>query len=455
MRMRVFNVVLFAGCVCVRLAGAQELLDEVNFRANQLAGIHLVGISVYSGYSSNALPQSGYSLTSSGNVGNLGADYSYGGSASLGWQLHREKTNAAIMYTGSYGGMVRYSGVDGYSQSLSVSASRSLSPKWILTFNGSGADSTIAQYLFNPGALNVITQVPATFDDLAAAFAAGQFSSSQAASILTGAPLMQAAGRSLLVGNRILSYTGRAGVEYTASSRLHFHFGSFAAAGQTRFGDTQSGTPLNVVMPRSLGADAGAGLSYSLSPRTQVGFDVEANRTVNHYQSVYVSTATASLGRKMGEHWFLHLQGGGTYDDVLQETLGTPRTRQIVGSGSFGFQTKSNTLIASYSRTGSDEFGLAVGTITTASGAWNWHPAGSRWSASASFGQQQTRDTGFISLSGWEATGGLTNRASMHTNLSLQYSYLSSKGNYAGNMSDVRIHSIRLSFGWTPQALDR
>jgi hypothetical protein len=451
--MRVLKAMLIAGCVFVRLSSAQEFLDEVNFKAQELGGIHLVGISVYSGYSSNALPQVGYSVGSTAQGGGLGGDESYGATASLAWQLRREKTNASILYTGTYGGMVHYSGVDGYSQMLSVSASRLLSPKWTLSFSGNAQDSTIAQYLFEPGPLGVITQLPTTFDDLAAAFSAGQFSNAQAASLLTGAPLTQAAGRSLLLGNRVLSYTGQAELDYAASSRLHFHFASFAAAGQNRLGSGQEtgGSPV-VVMPRSIGANAGGGFSYSLSPRTEIGIDVTADHTVSHYQSVYLGNAVASFGRKMGEHWFLRLMGGGSYGIVTQEELGTPETRQIVGGGSFGFQTSANTLVASYNRTGSDEYGLAVGTVTMMSGAWNWRRPGSRWGAFASYGNQQTRNAGYVSVSGWQVSSGITSQLNPHTTVSLQYAYLRSVGTYAGTFNNIGIHSIRLSLGWAPQS---
>ncbi len=418
---------------------SQELLDEVNFRASELGGLHLVGLSVFGGYSTSAYPQAGINLSAAPGLGNLGGDESYGATASLGWQWNRAKTNVSVLYSGTYAGMVRYSDLSAYNQSLSISAVRMLTPKWTFSLTASGSDNSLAQYLFQPSAVSVLTQIPSTFDDLAAAVAIGQFSDTQVASMLTGAPVMQLPGRSILAGDRILSYSAQASLSYALSSRLHLHFGAFSAAGQNRLGGQQDSTlPGNYVLPRSIGVNGGIGFSYSLSPRTDVGAEVEGNRTVNRYQSAYITSVMASFGRKMGRHWFLRAQGGGSDTDYTQQSIGTPKTRQIVGGGSLGFQTQTHTLLASYNRTASDTFGFAVGTVTSASGAWNWRRMGSKWGLSASFSQQQTRNAGFASLSGWQASGGITNSLSPHTTLSAQYVYLHDAGDYAGVFNTFR-----------------
>lgn len=54
--MRVRNAVLVAGCLCLRVSSAQEFLDQMNFKASQLTGVHLLGVSVFGGYSTSALP---------------------------------------------------------------------------------------------------------------------------------------------------------------------------------------------------------------------------------------------------------------------------------------------------------------------------------------------------------------------------------------------------------------
>ena len=68
----------------------------------------------------------------------------------------------------------------------------------------------------------------------------------------------------------------------------------------------------------------GMGLSYSLSPRTQVGLNVEENRMTNQYQNANTTNATVSAGRKMGMRWFLSLRGGGSVIQTTQSIYNVP-----------------------------------------------------------------------------------------------------------------------------------
>jgi hypothetical protein len=334
--------------------------------------------------------------------------------------------------------------------SLAIQASRTLRRKWTLAVSGGAQDSTLPQFIYAPSNLSVLSQVPATFNDLAASFSIGQFSSSQVASMLSGAPSLDTPARSLLLGNRVLSYSAQASIAYAATSRLSFHFGSFAAAGQ-HIASKDSATVPNYLMPRSMGATAGVGLSYALSARTQLGANFEEYRQINAFQNAYVSTATVSVGRKMTEHWFVDFSGGGSVIQVTKQPAGTPQTRQIVGNGSLGYRAYRHTLVASYNRSSSSSYGFSAGTNTAAGASWNWHRPGSLWSMFAGFGQQQTRNTGFASFSGWQTSTGFSRTLSEHTIVSAQYVYLSSSGNYLGTLQNLSIHSLRVSFGWNPQ----
>jgi opacity protein-like surface antigen len=69
-----------------------------------------------------------------------------------------------------------------------------------------------------------------------------------------------------------------------------------------------------------------------------------------------------------------------------------------------------------------------------------------------SFGQQRIRNTGYASLSGWEASGGVSERLSDHLNLTAQYVYMDDSGIYLGNRTDFAVQAVRVSLNWTPQA---
>lgn len=446
----VLIVGVIAAGMMFRPVYGQSAADQASFRSTSLGGIHLYGVSVFGGYSTSAYPV-GLGIPPVG-VGQLGGDTNFGGSVSVGGQYHRERTDFSMVYTGTYGGQARYSDANAFSQSLSLSASRKLSAKWTLTLSGTGSDSTITQFLYQPSTIGVVSQVPATIDDLAAAFSVGQFSSSQVASTLGGAPILESPARTLLLGDRILSYSGQASLTYAHSSRLSFHLSSFSAGGQHRLGGSTV-TEQNYIVPHSIGIDAGMGISYMLSPRTQVGLDVSGNRISNPYQGAYITNASASIGRKMGIHWFLAAHAGGSINHVISQTYGAPRTKNVIGGGSLGFRTYQHTLLGSYERSSVDVYGLAIGTNTTVTAAWNWHRPGSRWSVFTSFGQQQVRNTGYASLSGWQASGGIAQSLNPHMRMTAQYVYLSNSGGYLGTITNLAVHSVRVSLDWAPQTV--
>lgn len=451
---RVVTLLAAAGLVIVPCSG-QSLVDQASFESGQLGGgLRLLGVTVFSGYSTSAYPQAGL-VPPASSLNGLGGDAQYGATFSMGWQKHGLSGDLSLLYSGTYDRMAHYTNLNGYNQTLTLAAAQKLGQRWTFTLSGVGSDLTMAQYLFQPSPQNVVTQVPTSFDDFAAAVGAGQYSNTQAAALLTGSPILQAPARSLLLANRVLSYSAQAGLRYDVSSRLQLHFTSFAASGQSLLAGQGETAPVNYLMPRTLGADAGMGLTYSIDPLTQVGIDLSENSTFNHFEKVYTSVATVSLGRKIGTHWALNVHGGGTYNVVTQQLVASPLGRQIVGGGSLGFRTGSQSFLGSYERDGSDGYGVAVGTVTTTSGSWNWRQPGSRWGLFASFGQQQTRNTGFASLSGWQGSGGLTLALDPHTTMTAQYVYLNSAGTYLGTYSSIAVQSVRLSFAWLPRSLQQ
>lgn len=456
MRKNLVRILIAAGALASGCQ-AQGLLDRANLGNPELAGIHLYNASVFSGYSTSAFPLTAGQFLAPGLAG-LGPDVNYGASATLGWQTHRDRTNLSIMYSGTYTGMARYADLNSFGHSFSLNASRRLTGKWSATASASAQDSTLAQFLFEPATLSVISQIPSSFDDLAASFSVGHFSSDRIAAMLTGAPLLEAPARSLLLGQRILSYAAQSSLTWARSSRLSFHFGSFTAGGQYRTGSQTNpagAASQPYLMPRSIGVNGGVGMSYSLSPRTQVGLNLEENRLVNGFQSSYGTTATASLGRKMGKRWFLQGYGGGSFTHMVRQLNGTPSTRQIVGGGSIGFRTYGHTFLASYDRSNVNTYGLGVGVNTSAAGSWRWSRPGSRWSAFASFGDQRMRNTGFADLSGWRASAGVSQSLSGQMALTTQYVYFTNSGSFSGNVYNFAVHSIRVSLGWAPQQRHR
>jgi hypothetical protein len=427
---------------------AQQWAEKTGIGESTLPGFRLYEVSLFSEYSSLAYPFS-FGQTSTSNLGGIGGDAQFGFSASGGWQYRREKTSFGAVYSGNYTAMARHTDLNAYGQELSLTFNRSLGRKWNLNVSANGQDTTMAQYLFQPSILTTLSQAPATFTDLAATFAAGQYSNAQIASMLTGAPILESPARSLLFGNRILSYAATAGLSYSASSRLSFHLSSFTAAGQTRAGKSDAPQGANL-MPRTIGGTLGMGLSYSLTPRTMLGLDVNEFRSSNALQGAWDSTAQASIGRKMGIHWFVRGYGGVSYLQVTHQPS-APTSTQVVGGGSLGFKTFRQTFLASYDRASTDSYGFAVGSNSTAGGSWTWRRPGTAWSVSSGFQHQDIRNTGTYSVAGWQGFGGVNRYLGGHSRMSIQYVYLNNSGTYLGSPNSLVVQSIRVSFGWDPQ----
>ena len=447
----IIRYILLTVAILAPTCRAQEFWDEANFRSFSLGGLRLYGVTVYSSYSTTALPptRNGELLTLAlqRSVRN---DGSYGANWAAGWHHNGAKSSFSLRYMGLYGGRLRYSQLNSFGHMSSFSYSRTLRAKWQVSVGASGDLRTYAQYVFQPTSLGVISQVPASFDDLAAAFSIGQYSGPQAASMLAGTQLMAAPERTLLMGDRVLTYQAQASATYQISSRLSLQFSSFTAGGQSTIGGQQA-----YLIPRTLGANAGVTMGYLLSPRTQFSLGVMETRSGNAYQASYGTSANASLGRKMSEHWFLSFNGGMSYSIITKQTYGSPGSRQVIGGGAIGYRVFASTLVASYNRTANDAYGIATGAVTRYGGSWNWHRPGSSWGIVASVGRSEIQNAGYTSLFGWHATAGFSRSLGSQVSMRAQYVYLNSHGTYLNFSTSRAVHSVRLSLSWGPQQFPR
>ena len=440
-------------------ADAQPPGTISNFQTATWEGIHLYGVTAFTSYVSSAFPITSVN-TVTPNANQFGYDLNSGVSVSAGWQYHRgEKLSGSALYTGTYNRSENYSSLSAFGHSLRANLNWNLSPKWAVSFSGSGVYQTLAEYLFQPNNLTAVVQSPASASNMAAGLGIGQFSSTQAASAINGALAPSAVtaqtnpATGVLLGNRIFTYAGQASMSYQATNRLSFNFSGVTAAGQNRVGGSPTTQATTYVVPRTIGLSGGVTMDYSLSPRTTLGISADGTRTSNPIQSAYTTMLSASLGRMMGMHWFLQAAGGGSYTSTIQQQSGAPKMWQTIGSGSLGYSLSSQSFLANYNRSSVDSSGFAVGTNSTLLGAWNWRTPNRRYSLTLSGGQQQLRNTGFTSLTGWNASASWLMHLADTLVLTTQYVYSNSTGTYLGNTTRISVNSIRLTIGWVPGAL--
>jgi hypothetical protein len=270
---------------------SQESTDQ----ALTQSGLHVESLSGYAVYYSSGLPEGSVQPTGV----QLPSDLGLGGSALLEWTHTGEKSQVLLTYTPSYTGRLRFAAWNALNHSLSFNASRHFG-KWKFGFAARGDLSNLSEFLFSPTVFASVAAVPGTFSDLAAAVLTGTFTNAQFASLLTGAPVVESPARNLLFGERMFTSAMKTSLSYAPSPRLSVTLGASADRTQ-HLSDNQSGAQQNsYLLPMTTSAGADLSVSYSRSPRTQLGASVSSVRVISTIQDVYATTAKASLGRTMG-----------------------------------------------------------------------------------------------------------------------------------------------------------
>lgn len=409
------------------------------------SGFRISSLSGYAVYYSTGQPENVTQPTAIP----LPSDLGLGGSAQFDWAHFGEKSRVMVTYAPSYTGRLRFAAWNALNHSASLNAARQFG-RWKLGFAAAADLSNLSEFLFAPTVFASVAAVPATFNDLAAAMLTGSATNAQLASLLTGAPLVESPARNLLFGERMFTSALQTSLAYAPSPRISIKLGASAGRSQ-HLSDNLSGTSQNsYLIPRTSSAGASLDVSYSRSPRTQLGISVGSNRVVSAIQDVYSTTAMATLGRKMGKRWFLQLGGGLGKMLPVRHTFALDTTPQPVVNASLGFRTLSHTLLGSYSRTVSDSYGLGAAITSSAGGSWRWGRPGRSWWIESSATWQKLAGSAYASSSGWRTEGGFGRSLGNHLALLTQCVYL----HYSQKLTTVPPLSqtaVRVSMVWRPQ----
>jgi hypothetical protein len=441
----VFAVIV--GSLLAAVGWGQGLPDQLNFGRSNTEGFHLYGATAYYAYSS-------YSILPRPVVTTQTSSSQYGAGTTLGWQHFRGKVNAAVRYSLNYNGIVQDSSFNRFNQSLVFDVNRAFGAKWSITLSGNAQDLSLSQSMFEPSTVGALSMSSGSFNDLSAAMSVGQFSSGQSAVMMGGSTTAFSPTLTVLLGSRVLSYGAHLNANYEHSSRLSFQFGSFAVGGKNR-SDNYAGVVNNYVLPKTIGGTASVGISYSLSPRTNLGVGASQTYTRSDYQKATSTNAYASLGRKMSKNWFMTVNGGGSFTRNLDQPSGQAPNRQMTWGASLGYRTQSHTFIGRYARSGYDPFSAVLGSNSNYSAAWSWRPVRSNWSVHSNYNRNDTHNTGFTTFGGWHVRTGVSRTLSRQMTLLVEGSYLNSHSVYQANNNKVKVYAIRVSLGWTPGLMHR
>src|SRR5579863_10428117 len=190
-RTRCFGRLILLAGLWASACHGQERWDALSLKTGRV-GIHLYGLSAYVGQSSVTGPVTLDQYQFLPGTVNLGGDTTYGVQWGLGWLHSGPKTSATIQYSGSYNGQVHYSNLDAFGHYLNLGVNRQIGTKWSLALSAVGDYRTLTEYLFEPTALGVVSQLPGTASDLAAAFSVGSFSNPATAAMFSGTSAIDA-----------------------------------------------------------------------------------------------------------------------------------------------------------------------------------------------------------------------------------------------------------------------
>lgn len=420
-------------------------------------GLHITSVSAYAVYYSSSLPAGGFQVTAV----NLPSDIGTGGSVVLDWSRFTERTTFSLNYTPSYTARWRFSSLNALNHQVSLTLGRKLAPRWTLGISGGVNASNYEQSLFAPTTLSNVVSVPSTFNDLASALLSSKYSANPQLGIaLTSPQGVQSPVSSLLYGEKMLAMSAGSSLGYSVSPRLAI---SFEVGGsrtqQLSQGQTVAGGPS--VIPDTTSANASFEMSYSLSPRTQLGGGATLNWISSSFLSSYTTTSEMTLGRTLGRRWMMQVHGGVGVSTFAHQAIPTSPPRPIFG-GSLAYKTLSHAFIGSYDRVTTDAYGLGASSSSHSSVSWRWRRPGNSWWLDSSFGWEQLNagqlsagqsGASFLSnTSGWRTTTGLSRAVGSRAVLETQYSYLDYSGGFGGKLYHSSQSAVRLVVTWMPEA---
>jgi hypothetical protein len=420
--------------VAAGMARAQDRPAEAGFR--------LYSVSTFSGYSTVPMTAFGPVLSE------LGGDGEAGGSAAFGWRRSNPRSSMSLLYSPNYFRRLRYSEWSSFNQRGSFGVTRQPNTRLQYGVQTGAAVMNLAQFMFEPGSLAPLVQVPRTFDELVTAINNGLLTDAQLASILTGQALAASPAQTVLFGNRVFSATGQTSISYSATPR--FTWTASASASRMEGLPGSEDERRSVLLRRAMLGSVGAGASYARSPRTQIGFRLGSARAWNPVQQTSSYTAAANWSRIVTKHLFLGADGGIGRSHIPRAGGESRWNQSWIGSGRAGAKLQSHTFVASFGRTLVDQFGLGATSTMAASGHWMLSMPGRRWNLQVSGSQQRMDVYSGRGVTGWNVMSGFTYQTSQQSSMSLMYAYMQSRRGM-GSLADISRHAVRLTFSWEPQ----
>ena len=401
---------------------AQNSLRPLDFNRALPAGVRVNSLSMYGG---------AYDLPGAGSA-NTGMFGSIGGSANLGWYRPGERARVSTDYTVAYNANSRYSDANALDHFLHLSLEFKPASKLTLVFDTAAESTTTIGLLARPtSTLSLASQ--------AADLGTIQTGTSPvgAAAAVADSPLGAA-----LFGTRRRGLAAGASLAFSSSSRTSWwmsgHFSRYLPSNGTGGPQAYFG---------GSGGGLSGGIRYSITPRTQLQFGVDAARSYSRLERMQIVASSLGVERTMSPRWFLHAQAGYGALWHLRAAPSAPVSSYQAAAG-VGVRSGGHSVVLNGTRRLGNSYGLGATSTYGTGFAWHWHGPASSWSVGASAGYERFLGAGVLPVDGMSYSAGLSRRLSDETSLSFEGMYTRSAG--LTNLSDLRQQGVRVAFVWQP-----
>ncbi len=419
---------------------------------SNLNGFGLFSVSGYGGYAT--YPSFDPVASKFSNIGSSMT----GATASMGFgKVIGERTRFSLVY--APGVTIRPSDLSRSraNHTLALSLAQGLTPRLSLSIGLNASYSEFDQFAFQPAQFSQITSAPGSFDDLANALTGGQFSNSQIASLLTGAPVLESAARASLYGNQALTAAASVRLGYQMSPRLSIGF----SVGGNRYqsvGIKGDDLGRNAVVPITNGLNGSIRLNYALTQRTSIGATLGVSRTTSRFVSTSYMTYTGNVSQRFTQRVIgtVSLGSGNSIHSNTKVNL----ARRYLVSGSLAVQASpTQTVMVQVNRTFVDDFGLGLRSTQSVTGSWSYAPLTSPVSFSIYTGYQNSSLTANHSLSSFFTGAGVNRKLSPGVGISGQFFYTRSNntlGQIFGGITQGEFErtGVRAVITWFPRPIE-
>ena len=202
-------------------------------------------------------------------------------------------------------------------------------------------------------------------------------------------------------------------------------------------------------MTTSAGADLA--VSYSRSPRTQLGVSVSSNRVVSCNSRCLLHHDNCVSGTNDGKTLVSATQRRDWCDDSGSKYVSCcPRRHNPLRMPALVFEPCPTRFWAHTTARSAIPMGWAATSTSSASGSWRWARPGRSWWIESTVGWQQLAGgAAYANSSGWRAEGGFGRAMGNHLALRTQCVYLHFSQQLA-SVPPLSQTAVRVSMIWNP-----